>query len=611
MPLFSLEQLTVTNFRAVSGTVELHFDQKPGLYFIAGRNELHPRLGANDAGKSTLFCEALSWLLQARTSRSNRPGGDIVNWASGASRAGVAGLFRLGGIPYTLERYRNPTALLLNGQVVTQEEVNKLLPLSDAALRRTILIDQFGIMFLNLRPEEKSRIFSETLNLDLWVKAAERAGREQTEAERVIKRAEQDLQVTIATLAEVKDQREEAVARETAFEDERIATVASLKKELRTATEHQQETEAALNAARAKSAKFGDGSDIRELNDYKASERDLVRAIASSEALVESSTTELDRLRQRLGEYRNAKGVCPECLQPVTDEHIEEKAAIVRQQIRRLRSEITEETNTAQELPAQLEAIRLMITQIEEASKGLQAALGEVAVAAGNSIHADREKHRVTKALAEAVEKVNPFTDQCDKLDTRHGELVDKRRDQRLTLKQVEGSAEIYKYWQNGFREIRLEQIDTTLMELELVANRHGESLGLDNWEIQFATERETTSGTLSHKFTVFLYPPGQNDPVAWENYAGGVSQRWQLAVTSALAEILLARAGVDTDFEVFDEPTTHLSQEGIDDLLACLRERALEQNRRIFVIDHHALDRGVFDGVITVIKTMEGVRVE
>src|SRR5215471_1956295 len=232
MSLFSLEELKVTNFRTVKGTVKLSFSQKPGLYFVAGRNELHPRLGANDAGKSTLFCESLSWLLQGRTSRSNRPGGDIVHWGAQGETAGVEGLFRLGGVPYRLERFRNPSRLRMNGETVTQADIDKLLPLSDSALRRTLLIDQFGTIFLGLGPENKSRIFSETLNLDLWVKAADLAGKQLAEAERALTSNEQGLAVTIAALAEVKDQREDAVKREDSFEDERIASLKKVKAEL-------------------------------------------------------------------------------------------------------------------------------------------------------------------------------------------------------------------------------------------------------------------------------------------------------------------------------------------------------------------------------------------
>jgi DNA repair exonuclease SbcCD ATPase subunit len=610
MGLLSLKKLTVTNFRAVNGTVELDFDQPPGLYFIAGRNELYPRLGANDAAKSTLFCEALSWLLQARTSRSNRPGADIVNWYADGNTAGVTGVFVYDGVTHVLERYRNPSRLTLDGRTVEQRDIDQLLPLSDTALRRTILIDQFGTMFLGLRPEEKSRIFSETLNLDKWVKAAERAGYKVTEIERAITRLEQELAVTQGTLAEVTDQREAAVVREGQFEDERVAGINQLHKEVLAAEAKRAETEVILNRARDKFAKFsGDG--LRELNDYRQSERNLIRDVAAANQRVGRSTILIDELEADLQTYLMADGVCPACGQEVTDEHIATKAAAVRKTIKDTKAAMAGDVQDAKEFTEELKAVQLMVTRLEGEMTGYQQAQSEVSQAAGQSIHDTREMHRVKNALTEATREQNPFTEQCDKLDKRVEELRAIRSECRGNLRRARQEVEIYGFWQNGFREIRLDQIDTTLVELELSANRHGESLGLDDWEIQFATERETQSGTLSHKFTVFLFPPGQEQPVDWENYAGGVSQRWQLAVTGALSEILLSRAGIDTDFEILDEPTTHLSQEGIEDLIECLKTRARELNRRIYLIDHHALPLGSFDGNITVVRSAEGVRLE
>jgi DNA repair exonuclease SbcCD ATPase subunit len=611
VPLFSLQKLVVTNFRAVKGTVELDFNQPPGLYFIAGRNELYPRLGANDAAKSTLFCEALSWLLQARTSRSNRPGGDIVNWEADGDTAGVTGVFMLDGVIRTLARYRNPSRLTLDGRTIEQREIDQLLPLSDAALRRTLLIDQFGTMFLELRPEEKSRIFSETLNLDKWIKAADNAGHKVTDAERAIRRLEQELTATTAALAEVTDQREAAVEREDAFEDERAATIARLKVEVREVTAAREKAEVALNKARAANAKF-DGGSLRELNDYRITERNLTRDIGASNQRVGHATRVIEGLQADLVTYTDVvDGVCPECGQAVSDEHIAEKAAALRKRIKTETAARTQEMAEGDEFQAELEAAQVVIKQLEESLSGYQDAQNEVSRAAGQAIHDTREMHRVRNSLIEARQQVNPFSEQCDKLDARLEELRNTRNQQRSDLKQAQVSLEIYSFWQNGFREIRLDQIDATLMELELSANRHSESLGLDNWEIQFATERETQSGTLSHKFTVYLFPPGQDKPVGWDNYAGGVSQRWQLAVTSALAEILLARAGIDTDFEILDEPTHHLSQEGIEDLIECLKTRARELNRRIYLIDHHALPLGSFDGSITVVRSQDGVRLE
>jgi DNA repair exonuclease SbcCD ATPase subunit len=148
-------------------------------------------------------------------------------------------------------------------------------------------------------------------------------------------------------------------------------------------------------------------------------------------------------------------------------------------------------------------------------------------------------------------------------------------------------------------------------LELEIASNNNAQALGLKDWEIKFSTERESKNGNMSAAFSVSLFPPGREEPIVWESYSGGESQRWQLATTLGLSEVLLSRSGLEPDIEFFDEPTEHLSDNGIYDLLECLKERARSLQRRIYMIDHRALDKGDFDGIITLVKDNNGVRIE
>jgi ABC-type transport system involved in cytochrome bd biosynthesis fused ATPase/permease subunit len=65
----------------------------------------------------------------------------------------------------------------------------------------------------------------------------------------------------------------------------------------------------------------------------------------------------------------------------------------------------------------------------------------------------------------------------------------------------------------------------------------------------------------------------------------------------------LLARAGLSTNIEWLDEPTKHLSDEGVEDLLELLKERAVETGRSIYFVDHHLLDKGLFNSTIFIEK--------
>jgi ABC-type multidrug transport system ATPase subunit len=79
------------------------------------------------------------------------------------------------------------------------------------------------------------------------------------------------------------------------------------------------------------------------------------------------------------------------------------------------------------------------------------------------------------------------------------------------------------------------------------------------------------------------------------------------MAVSFALSEVLLSRAGLSPNIEIYDEPTKGLSPNGIADLLEHLRDRALELGRAVFVVDHHSFDRGLFDGTLMITKGKKG----
>ncbi len=65
-----LQRISITGFRSFRTTQVLLLNKMyPGLWLVTGENEVEPELGANGAGKSSLF-EAVHWALYGKTSRS-------------------------------------------------------------------------------------------------------------------------------------------------------------------------------------------------------------------------------------------------------------------------------------------------------------------------------------------------------------------------------------------------------------------------------------------------------------------------------------------------------------------------------------------------------------
>ena len=162
-------------------------------------------------------------------------------------------------------------------------------------------------------------------------------------------------------------------------------------------------------------------------------------------------------------------------------------------------------------------------------------------------------------------------------------------------------------FWINGFKRVRLFIVEEAIQQLEIEVNNNLTSLGLLDWHIGFDVERENKSGGITKGFIVLITPPGAGEPVKFESYSGGESQRLRLAGDLGLANLIMERAGLINTVEFFDEPSCHLSQEGLLDLAETLTQRAESQSKRIFLVDHSIIDFSGFEGTICVSKDEDG----
>jgi DNA repair exonuclease SbcCD ATPase subunit len=83
-----------------------------------------------------------------------------------------------------------------------------------------------------------------------------------------------------------------------------------------------------------------------------------------------------------------------------------------------------------------------------------------------------------------------------------------------------------------------------------------------------------------------------------------------RLAGANGLQKLIQSRSGIQWGFEVFDEPTQHLSEKGIADLLDYLEAKAKTEQRQIWLITHTGLTAGNFDGQIEIVKGVKGSRI-
>jgi DNA repair exonuclease SbcCD ATPase subunit len=210
------------------------------------------------------------------------------------------------------------------------------------------------------------------------------------------------------------------------------------------------------------------------------------------------------------------------------------------------------------------------------------------------------------EAKAKQVEE-NPFAVMWQK---QKSEILLRKTlllKQRKELEELQAKYDATIYWVSGFKRVRLFVIEETLRQLEVEVNNSLTSLGLVDWSIEFDVERENKSGGVTKGFVVFIRCPSNPEPVRWESWSGGETQRLQLAGDFGLANLIMMQAGLTNTIEFYDEPSNHLSDEGVNDLAETLHQRALDDGKTIWLVDHRMPEFGDFKAKLEVVKTETG----
>jgi DNA repair exonuclease SbcCD ATPase subunit len=204
----------------------------------------------------------------------------------------------------------------------------------------------------------------------------------------------------------------------------------------------------------------------------------------------------------------------------------------------------------------------------------------------------------------------NPHRPRLAELRTASKKAIDAATALQEQREALEIQLERTRYWIKGFKDVRLHVLEEALSELEFATNSMLDAIGLVGWEVRYAVERETKSGTIARGLMTTVLSPQQSGDVKWKSYSGGEGQRLRIAGALALSEVLLARAGVSCNLEVLDEPSQHLSSEGVSDLCEFLASRARMLKKSIYLVDHMAIESTYFDNTVVVEKTAQGSQI-
>lgn len=607
--------LTIQGFKSYRKKELLKFPFDPyGFYLVTGENLLAPELGPNATGKTSLW-SAICWVLFAKTDRGLR-GQAVANWGMEYPTS-VKYKFDIGDSVYELRRTWKPNGLTLRTndgepRVIEQKELEDLIRMNWETFLSVVLMGQFNQFFFDLSPADKLQIFNGALNLEVWMDASKAA----TLKARTIKAKVDELSSKVSelrgslmTLKAQSQELDEAYRAEAKERDKQIAEWTKIVDDAK--------AEEAADSKKFKKV-------IKDWHHFEDSAKDLTaRLVKLSKRLNERKEkylAALSDLKHSTNDVQSIKGQlkqapdlsrCPTCGQKVTKDHVDHITSEYATRLDWCRGErakikvitdeahdlyaasqekfnrLSEKLNRAEDRHEALnkERLRLQMSMSTTGARGDSAAL----------------KIKIAMLRPKAMEE------DAKKIKGQIASVRQQLTEAKELLTAAQSKLQRYEYWATGFKDVRLWLVETALRELEVEVNNGLIQLGLKGWKVTFDIERENASGGVSRGFSVFIQSPESGTPVAWESWSGGETQRLRIAGAVGLSNLICHRRQISPTFEVWDEPTAHMTEQGIEDMLRFFETRTRRESKQIWLVDHRSISYGGFDGNVRITIDNEG----
>jgi DNA repair exonuclease SbcCD ATPase subunit len=591
MKQITLKNIKIQEFKSFENSSLVDFTGE-GLILISGDNQAAPRLGANGAGKSTLW-DALCFCLYGTAVRGGVRIGDLVT--VGKEKCSVTTVFDIDGAEVEITRTGPPARISIDGRPKEQADVERLVGLSRTRWLNSVVFGQAVPLFVDLSVPARGELLDEILDLQLWMQAADAASKKhKVESDNLngmrvaLGRAEGALEVLESSEELIKKEDEWAAQQESRLNDLLVKFEAEERNLAELTVQSQCETkEDDLTAL------WGTYQKLKAEEGEVASLRD--RAEQRRLTVTEDITF-----------FKGAGDVCPICSQDITKEfaskHLEEQ----RELSNRLLAELKDINLAFADVRAEANEVYAAWHARNEEQKKAQV---EAARTAATIKASERTLDSLERQITQVGEEVNPYTQRRVGVEETRARLNEEIREKNELISTVVDKIGALDYWKQGFRRVRLYCIQRVLQQLEVETMNAANQLGLVGWKIGYATETETKSGSIKTGVQIIVEAPHMTG--SFNSWSGGEGQRVRLCVALGLAGLIQRWAGVRWNFEVFDEPTAWLAEEGIEDLLELLKTRADVSGRPIFLCDHRALTFAGFSRVMTVVKDAEGSRVQ
>lgn len=601
-----ITSLYVQNFMSVR-RLSVDFSQHTGIVAVEG---------ANGSGKSTVFIEAIAWLLFGKTVRKLAADGVIPEGAPDDDTA-VVGLLELDdGRQVTLERRRGKrgpsfafsftdSAKALSDQTAFE----KLIGFTWRLFSSSVLFGGPGVSsFCSLPDAERKVVLENLLDVERYVRAGKRA-LDTSKSIRTKLDVEKDRREQLRVMAYSLDADiKELTEKVESFETARGHRIRQVRKSVKAAEELLTQLDAQRKAAKRSFRKsrttyksrvdsWRDRHDAAKKSAQAA--RNLYSEAQSAVLFAEKELRAANEYAERLKE--KYPDTCPVCGTP-------------RQHWPDPRKEPTSAENPAHRLKQANVALKKANASfsrtrenLQEADKALEAIAEEKpeppvesgVVDIDNRVKDVQRELRSLRAnlRREQRQTENPFRAMLTKKMIVRKEVRQKFKVASARVSRYEEDLRVYDYWAKAFSRQGLPSLllDEAAPFLTRRARRYADQLVDGRIDIRFAPAEAGRGQTFVPRVT------NAEGGSSYQKSSKGERARIDLCVLLALRDLMESRAVGRFDQTFLDEVLDGLDDEGTDRVVTTLRN--VFKKRTVFLLTHNAALKALADSVIVVSK--------
>ena len=518
-----------------------------------------------------------------------------------------------------VKRSQNPNSLTVNGHITDQESLTKQLRLNHESFLYSVIIPQAGEphkSFLDLSSGEKLNLFSKIMDLDLWLEKSELALEKSNGIKDSIATCEREIAQLNGRFTSIASTIKELLVKSEEFEYKKSENIDKLTSELNKITI---DIEGFRNEISVFDLTIKElGPKIRCAEDAVKGQdqhiKDLEFELIEADKELTVTNHKITIIKDSLKQLESVGAVCPICKQSVDKQHLIKETKKLESGLKNLQELKTTLFDVKKEINVNKSEIITLISKLDAEFTQLRTketkTKGNRNAIENEIVYLEREIKRLEIEIKKAKEQKNEF-DQMIAEKRDEVAMVNKKIDDiKYKITQLNEDYAAIHFWVSGFKRLRLHIIEETLRTLEVEVNNNLAALGLGDWKIEFDIERENKSGGVTKGFITLITDP-KGYTAKYETLSFGETQRVKLAGCFGLANLIMERAGLVSKIEMYDEITQHMSDEGVKDTLDCLRDRAINTDKQIWLIDHRSMDYGDFMGIINITKDGTGSHIE